>query len=218
MCSSRQTRGGATLRGRVTPKQRKRGSDIRARTCTRLRLYCTCVSSRSFTEARRESASRTAPTKPLDRSVGGRRAVRSSCFAAGEADAAGRRNRCPAPAPDGRVRLLFPDSFPAPMASLARVVAHCGWASRRWAMGSLFSRERVYHRLVPSEIKVARVHRRSQRAAPVHRCLRAGKRPAATSYGVSAAVPVAGARHRDTCLRRATDNAADRPRNDPKDG
>ena len=155
---------------------------------------------------------------PLDRSVGGRRAVRSSCFAAGEADAAGRRNRCPAPAPDGRVRLLFPDSFPAPMASLARVVAHCGWASRRWAMGSLFSRERVYHRLVPSEIKVARVHRRSQRAAPVHRCLRAGKRPAATSYGVSAAVPVAGARHRDTCLRRATDNAADRPRNDPKDG
>ena len=107
MCSSRQTRGGATLRGRVTPKQRKRGSDIRARTCTRLRLYCTCVSSRSFTEARRESASRTAPTKPLDRSVGGRRAVRSSCFAAGEADAAGRRNRCPAPAPNGRVRLLL---------------------------------------------------------------------------------------------------------------
>ena len=36
-------------------------------------------------------------------------------------------------------------------------------------------------RPAPSETEVARVHRRSQRAGPVQRCLRAGKRPAATS-------------------------------------
>ena len=35
---------------------------------------------------------------------------------------------------------------------------------------------------VPSETEVARAHRRSQRAAPVQRCLRAGKRPAATLW------------------------------------
>ena len=36
-------------------------------------------------------------------------------------------------------------------------------------------------RPAPSETEVARVHRQSQRAGPVQRCLRAGKRPAATS-------------------------------------